>query len=379
MTLCPFLYGLSLFPVIHYFLSLTGALISFFIFLKQAGYHSPLVEKICSESKFTSCNTVLDVKVLKLPLGLNLGDYSLVYFVSIIISIVTIPILEERNYLFGILGILSIPIIITSLTYQIFVIGKYCRMCLLISIILTIQVLIDILFIEDFQSSRLILTFPLTFVILIIGLFFIKKQVAAAIEYRIINISNLKFRRSYEIFLAYHEQQIKMQCTLQVGTEEINLGEKNAKIHLIVVTNPLCESCKDAHIMYEKLLKKYPDQIKVTLRFFVPYENSNDPRTIISEQLLHINEISGPNEVLNEINRLNGQRNPVNTFVNLDNNFRIKHNHALKIQREWCKMNNIQTTPFLIVNERAFPNYFKIEDILNFIDPLIFKVYSVEN
>ncbi len=49
--------------------------------------------------------------------------------------------------------------------------------------------------------------------------------------------------------------------------ETFFLGNRNAKLHISVVSNPYCGFCKGAHKILEDLLVQYPDEISAQLRF----------------------------------------------------------------------------------------------------------------
>ena len=128
-----------------FFAKIIGLFFAILLVKQEMGYHSEIADKLCTMSKSTGCNEVLHSKVSKLFGNILLADAGLIWFVTSSLYLffistisVSIPVLN----LLGWLAICTVPMILFSIGYQIFIIKKYCPLCLGVMLILAIEVIL---------------------------------------------------------------------------------------------------------------------------------------------------------------------------------------------------------------------------------------------
>jgi hypothetical protein len=348
-----------------------------YVVQKELGYSSTLSDKFCSVDRDSNCNTL--IKQFKLPFGLSLGDISLVYF-----SLLIFQSLTQNLSLLVLLSITTIPAILFSLIYQSVIAKKWCVLCLGIVSVLTIQLAINLAILNtqlNFSTPLLksLTLYLFTFLSVLFIWKALKVELAKTAEITGLKIENLRFRRDYNLFMAFYNSQPIVETSLPL-VPEITLGNANAPVELLVVSNPMCEPCAEAHLIYDELLTQYPDELCLKMRFFVPLEDDKDPRTIAAGQLLMLSKLLGNSELKTAlhlwytkkqfstaVNELLSQKN-INDFIPI-----------LGAHKNWCLSNQIQITPTILINGRLFSDHYQISDIKNFIDELIAQETTIPN
>ncbi len=78
------------------------------------------------------------------------------------------------------------------------------------------------------------------------------------------NAKSLRFKRNYELFKSQLLEKDKIEFQ---DTETFSVGKKDARLRISIISNPYCGFCKDGHKLAESLLKKYPEDISLQMRF----------------------------------------------------------------------------------------------------------------
>jgi len=162
------------------------------------------------------------------------------------------------------------------------------------------------------------------------------------------------------------KQQLKENDIL-----DIRLGVDNPIISVTAITNPLCNSCLEAYQIYTELLHKYPDQIQLNFRFLVPTNNRNDNKTKISERLLQLYTEESKDLFKDAFNDWHAHVDSNKWLGKWKNCEDVLYSKALSNQTNWCLSNGINSTPRILINAKLFPESYHINDIKNFIDPII--------
>lgn len=356
----------SFFKTIYLIISIVGSFLSYFIIKEKLGYDET-PSRFCTISKDTDCNEVLNSKESRFFKLIDLSDTSVIYFSFITLSFIY----DSSSIIYFLLPILSLPLVGYSIYSQKYEIKKWCPLCLGIGLALLLQ-FSSLTFIYKslgFSYSALaIFSFILGLVLL--SWYHLKELLIIKQQNNSLVIENLTFRRNYRLFLPYYNSIKKIETNLN-SISDICIGNKDAPITFLVVTNPLCEVCFKAHDVFMEMLQKYKDQIQVRFRFFVPFNDRKNPKTQIAEKLLdlYLNE----SDVFNKAFSNWFSKVKIKSWIDRwgVNNEDEKINMLLKEQKNWCIKNNIMYTPAILVNGKLFPNFYKVEDIENFIDALI--------
>ncbi|MBT8245767.1 vitamin K epoxide reductase family protein [Winogradskyella sp.] len=346
--------------------SIVGVYVSYLIVKEKLSVEGSS-SKFCKISENTDCQTVLNSKRAKLFNIIDLSDVSIIYFSFLSLAFIIKP----NIAFFKIASILSLPIVIYSIYHQYFKIKKWCPLCLVIAGILLLQFFVLQLIPKESTFNFLILLPTLSILVIsIISWLNLKKLMFNSLENRRLRIENLTFRRNYHLFLPYFNSLHQIDTSEEI-ISDITFGNRNADVKIIMITNPLCELCFETHDILMKLLEKYENQIFIRFRFFVPFENRDDPKTQIAERLLELYLNKDKNTFSEAFNHWYS-RVSINEWLTkwgicMDK----KINSLIKDQVTWCVKNNFNYTPTVLINKKLFPNFYHPKDITNFIKKII--------
>ncbi len=346
--------------------SIVGVYISYLIVNEKLSIEGSS-SKFCRISENTDCQPVLNSKSAKLFNIIDLSDASIIYFSFLSLAFIIKPYMT----FFKIASILSLPIVIYSIYHQYFKIKKWCPFCLVIAGILILQFFLSQLIPKESTFNFLILLPTLSIlIILIISWLNLKKLMFNSLENMKLRIENLSLKRNHHLFLPYYNSLPNIDIK-EDKIFDISFGKPNAVVEILVITNPLCEICFETHNVLMKLLEKYENQISVKFRFFVSFENRDDPKTQIAERLLEL-YLNNNKKTFSEAFNHWYSRVSINEWLTkwgicMDKNI----NSLIKDQVTWCVKNNFNYTPTVLINKKLFPNFYHPKDITNFIKELI--------
>jgi len=356
----------SLYYTIYLGLSIIGLVISILV-IKEKMDVSVEPSKFCSFNKDTDCKVVVNSEKSKIFKYLDISDTSIIYFAFLVLSILY----DQTSLIYLILSILSLPFIGYAFYQQSFVIKKWCPLCLVISLVLLAQFLLNIFNSEMFlffDFSRIPSSISV-FTLLLFGWFSLKEILYKSKEINSLEIENLTFRRNHNLFLPYYNSLEKIDTS---GIKSIIVTEAsvNSKVEILTIINPLCETCKSHYQVLKSISKEYPN-IKLSFIFLTPFFDKNNLTTIISKKLLQLFSEQGFNAFMLAID--DWFQNPdislwTNKWGKCSNEI---YNDHLSQYFNWSKDIGIQSTPITLINRRKFPVSYDIKDIKNFIQPIL--------
>lgn len=349
-------------------LTILGLFLSYLIFQASIAPKSR-ISKFCSLGKSTDCESVINSTSSKLFGALSLSDLSTVYF----LSLYTALIVKVDFTALAWVSVIVLPVIVYSIYQQGIVIKKWCPLCLAISLILSIQFLLilptlDLAKWPDMALSTsnfitILLITALTWAIL--KPFLLEHK--STIELR----KDLKtFKRNYHLFIPYF--QSLPQLDTQIPEIDIHYGGNlHAPIKILGITNPLCKHCQETNSMFERLRQRYPDDVCIDLRFYVPQKSLNDPRVLVSCGMLKAFMEEDQSTFQSLINTWYAQGNvkPWLKTVGLEK-AEDRYLMILNEHTKWCKTNGISVTPIILVNNRIFPLFYEPTDLEYMVEAL---------
>ncbi|WP_228457851.1 thioredoxin domain-containing protein [Chryseobacterium sp. C3] len=360
--------NLAWYEAVFNVLSLVGVYISLELFNQKFGNTSTVIGSICGDTAgkqaVNSCSKIITQDKTSI-LGLKFSDFSLIYFVGLTILGLFLPAtsLIIKGFTFA-----SVIAIGYSLYVQGFVEKTFCRVCLLIISVLTAQILISVLV---FPIISFGLKTALLSIILWIAVFSMVLYLNNTLEERETlqksNAKNLRFKRNYELF---KRELLEKEKVTFSDNETFFVGNKDAKLHLSIVSNPYCGFCKDAHKIVETLLTKYPNDISVQMRFNYSPDKQNEKFTNLisdfmytyrnkpSQEFLQLIEYWFENKDENKVRQKAGTNSAQEDLTPLVEMSAENRNAGLNF------------TPIILINGYQFPDKYDREDIYYFIDEL---------
>lgn len=364
----------SLFETVHFSLTLIGIGISYLILKHEFGFHSKALDKFCTATETTSCDAVLNSKGASLSKYFKLSDLSFIYFTALALSWLFSVNFSVINHAAIIISLLALPITFYSIYYQYNVVKKWCPLCLSIVAVLWLQA--GTLFLSHFSLTSIqpdaLSSFLLFFSFLLVTSLwlFIKPLLKKQQDLEKLEIEHYKFKRNFELFNAVYSKGEFIDTAIHTS-KEIVLGEKNAPIQILLVTNPSCYYCKEAHTDIEKLLANNTNEVNAIIRFNVSSDITNIAYKV-AHRLLEIYDTE-PIEILEKaLHEVYKSNTDLNKWL-------IKWNESttdsfakeLEIQQRWCHDNTINFTPALFINGKPFPKEYNRSDVNYFIEELI--------
>jgi uncharacterized membrane protein len=347
-------------------LSVAGLYVSLELFNKKFGQESVVLNNICGarpDKPKENCSKIIDSDKINI-FGLKLSDFSMIYFISILLLGVAIP---TSSLVLKIITSISSLIIFYSLYVQIFVEKTFCKICLLIVSILILQIaLSEIYFSNSFSLNILFISF-LVFSVVFGSLIFVNNLLFEKDVLMKSNLKNLRFKRNYDLFK--RELVNKEKINFKDNLSGFFIGSKNSKLHISVVSNPYCGYCKDAHEILEKLNKKYPDDISFQIRFNYARRQEDENLDLLMQSLFCIYS-KNEKEFLNAMHFW-FEIKDLKLFTDKFKNDETKDLSVLKELTEDNLENNLNFTPVFIINGYQFPDKYEREDIFYFIDELL--------
>ena len=383
-----------LFIVVISFFSFNLSIFSFFILcglffsteaVKQdLNIESDFSNKFCNISTETDCSKIIKSNSFKLFDYFGLSDISIVFFSGQLLSLFWGGrlgfVMEFFVFSVGVL-FLSVPILFASLFYQWRIAKKWCVICLGIISILIIELLYCTFYGKEFTlldfsfRKELVILFLASFIISLIGWLLIKPFMSSYFNLKSENKKLFKFKRNYNLFknTLISERKVDYQ-NLQ---SDLFLGNKDAKLKLTLVTNPLCKFCKDTHGVIEQLIKKHSNDIRINIFFNFYAENNNSNKKDLIKNL-HFKLIEnylnkGQDLFLESLGDWFSNKdygNWFNKFGEILSNDK-EYIELLKKQYDQNTENKVQFTPSVFVGEFSYPTIYDQKDILLYIDDLL--------
>ncbi len=354
--------------------ALIGVGISVLLVQKELGLHSKSLDKFCEASVNNSCDDVLNSKGAMIFGVFKLSDIGIVYFSGITFSILLSSFFSITSYtnIIG-LSLVSALFIPYSIYYQWKVIKKWCPLCLMVLGVLLLQAVISITFFNLEFVFILNEWIIVLFSFLFLGLIWseLKSGYKKKQELYVLQLEHYKFKRNSGLFITALKATGKKEMNI-VGANEIVFGNKNASLQIVLVTNPSCFFCKEAHQVFHNVLKNRAENLQLIIRFNVNTKNPESNISLeISNQLIEVYKTKGPVEALLAMDEIYSEMKPETWLQKWKSTTFLTHITDINKANEWCVSNAVNFTPAVFINGYLFPREYHKKDITFFIDDLI--------
>ncbi|RXQ95950.1 hypothetical protein EO244_06510 [Ancylomarina salipaludis] len=372
LAICFYFMSLNLYEFLYFVLSLLGLTICVFILQHEIGASSQILNKICTGvSNKISCDDVMQSKGA-IVLGLfKLSDLGIIYFLTSIVATFLIVISKSNFNPIYLISLIALPFTIYSIYYQFRIVKKWCLLCLGVVFVLWLQSALAIANIQsipiEISEAGAFIIFAFSAYLITAGWLYVAPQIRLKPEYFKLSIQFNKFKRNFEIFYNLLSRSQAINTTI-TGANEIILGAKASELELVIITNPLCGFCKNAHKLVHLLLNHETD-VKIIIRFNL----SNNTESIdnkISARLLEIYHTSGEQMCLAAMNEVYSDTSYLKWLDKWGETRNERYFHALLEEKKWCVNNKILFTPKVLVNGRSYPEEYDFEELQYFLSDL---------
>jgi len=355
----------SWFPIAYTTLLLLGCLFGFALLLYEYNEYSPVIRKVCSLSRKTSCGAVLHSKASRL-FGIPWSVIGTAYFVGMLMAIVVSGYSAAVLRLSTLLHLLTLPYICYSLYYQHRVARQWCPLCLAVLVVIALQFVTALCSGVLMQGVGLafdsVVGLTLSLSVSFSALFFLwhLSRENKLREYYEQSLARLKYNK--EVFTALlHKGQPIVMPTDDYG---ILLGNPHGCIHIVKVCNPYCSHCATAQPVLQELADRNPE-VKLQVVFAVDPDSANYKDMPIDRFLSLHHEGADMESIMTE-----WYTNPRKDKDGFEKNHPVSQSYTssnydnAKKMYQFCKNVEITGTPTIFINGYKLPSYYRINDLL---------------
>jgi uncharacterized membrane protein/thiol-disulfide isomerase/thioredoxin len=295
---------------------LVGTILSVLLLLQSLNKNS-LVAKLCSFNKKTDCNSLLTSPAATLFGVVSWAEIGFFYFTSGLLVILLSPQGLEALAGMKLLAFAALPFVAWSVWYQWKIAKVWCPLCLGVASVLAIETSLSLFTFENEVIATIVsqgfmfLGFFMAFFIVLVIYFYLKPFFVSATKVPKLQKELAIFKNNFDIFNSLLHQQ--KQINEETLPQQTILGNVEAPLTLVFVTNPDCPPCKAAKPKVDALLEQFAEELKVVM-----------------------------------------------VYTNVD--------------KAWCNENQISFTPTFFIAGHQLPELYKVEDLQYFIGEIVEEI-----
>jgi uncharacterized membrane protein len=380
----PLLFSFSWPTLLLLATSLAGLLTGYVLFAKDLGITYRAVESFCNAGTGTGCGKVLRSEEGKLFGFITFSDVTMGYFAAQLAAIgLLVPLWSGSGFLsvLGWASMLALPVIGYSLWLQAVKIKEWCRLCLLVSGILSVQASIfGFLFYSGLIHPMAFALPEAVMTLMLFGLagssLLLLKQTVQQKNRAVQNeMAAMRIKNSPDVFTGLLFKQRQVDTT--PFEHDFLISRPDAPVKLTMAVNLFCGPCKNELEQAKELLSIYPEQVSLSLRFLRSGDKGKSSGLLLQAWLHALKE---------QKNGTAGQEKgqvlidewyqvmepevfaaayPVNGSVsNSDNEECVEAHYG------WVKSAGISRTPTTFLNGYELPAAYRVKDLFALIPGL---------
>jgi uncharacterized membrane protein len=348
------------------FLSIVGlALSTALVSLHVDGKGSP-ARRLCQTSDTTDCHSILDSPAAKLFGLFSWAELGMLYFgfqlVALLIGVLSQQLTSTLGILAG-LGLLAVLYVPYSIYYQAQVVCQWCRFCLGVQAVLTLQASLSL--VTHSFSFNVFSVFPYTPFVWGVALpvliwLIVKPLWIESIKGKEVSRNLRRFQSNEKLFadmLASQEAVPPIPRDMPV----LRYGNPEAANTLTVVTNPFCGPCAQMHERIDKLLAANPF-VKIET-IVLTGDDPNEKRARLAALWLALQE-KGQDVQMAMKRWYKLQTKDIDSYAQgINDAVDEPQMEKVMTSSEWVNKANINATPTVLLNGRRFPEPFQVEDL----------------
>ncbi|TVR37017.1 MAG: hypothetical protein EA390_00315 [Balneolaceae bacterium] len=382
LVVIPLLFSFSWVQLLLLATALAGVGTGYVLFAKDLGITYQTVESFCNAGTGAGCGKVLRSEEGKLFGFITFSDLTLGYFAAQLVAVgLLVPLWTGSSPLsvLGWLSMFALPLIGYSLWLQAVKIKEWCRLCLVVSGILAVQIMIfGYLFFTGLMNP---MAFALPEVVMILFLFVLAGSslllLKQTIQQKNRAVQNetaaARLKNSPEVFtsLLFRERQTDTSSL----EHDFLIGRPDAPVKLTMAVNLFCGPCKNELEQANELLSIYPGQVSLSLRFLKSGDKGETSGLLLKTWLHGLKErnngmpdgqtlIEAWYEVMDA--EKFGDSHPVNGTVSDKEAEEYSRAHY-----GWIKQAGITKTPTTFMNGYELPAAYRVKDLAALIPGLV--------
>lgn len=352
--------------------AVAGAATGYFLLAKDLGVSYAAIDAFCNAGKNTNCDRVLKADIQLL--GIHFSDAVVIYFgfqlAALSLALLMPGIKGSIDLVLAGFSLLTLPVMLFSLYYQYAVVKTWCRLCLVVVAILTVQLII---FTGNYFTGSVVpIQFKFLFIVaitLLLAAIALTVMLAKTIIQRAniverVGMDGNRVKHSISVFNHLLMQQKKIGE--QPFEKEMLLGSVEAPVKIIMVSNLYCNPCKLKHEVIDQLVALYPDKVSVALRFM---KSGRDEGSVSHLLGYWHHAIYGKENESNNTANLMHHWFELWDFEKFKKKYSVTTDGALIEGLEaqhyaWINEAEVRLTPTFFVNGYELPKEYSIDDLL---------------
>ncbi|PRY35977.1 thioredoxin-like protein [Spirosoma oryzae] len=348
---------------------LGGSILSWLLIREEYNSGHSLLQSLCQLTPKTNCKRVLRSPAASLGGLISMAEIGFIYFTGNYLCLLLAAFAGSTPSLIAILfveSLLCMPYTIFSIYYQAKVIKQWCPLCV------GVQSLIWLLTI----TMGLIVSKPLAFsytdfyllasCLSIVGFvnIIIKPYLNSYQQIDQLKRDLLSIRQNKTIFQAVLSEQSLLGHIDEPA--DICLGNPQSPVTIIVLSNPFCKPCALAHQYLSELLFRFPDRVRIIMRFVADIDNPSDERVKVVRHMYALANYQ-PEQLVSALDSWFGSRN----FESWANLYPIdsqssQWDELIRHTQAWSEQNNFIYTPAIILDGKLLPTPYRMSDLVRY-------------
>ncbi len=349
-------------------LKLAGVFVTCLLVWYEIDKNNPFLQKVCSGSKATNCNAILQSKQAKLFGIISWSEIGFFYFAGGLLFLV-IPRNEGSAQLLSWLNLLALPYTIFSIYYQWRIAKQWCPLCLAVQALLITEAIL--FFAGNYYQplTNNLVTYNLltiAFLTPILIWYFIKPFLLQAKQGEEYKNRFFRLKKDSRIFEALLAKQKRI--TVSADGLGITIGNPNATNTIVKVCNPYCGPCAKAHPAIHELIDTN-ENVKVQILFTATADES-DIRNKPVKHLLAIDEQKDAaltDKALDDWYMASKKDYDAFAAKYPMNGELKQQDKKVEAMNNWCTEVKIEYTPTFFVNGYQLPENYNVDELKYFL------------
>lgn len=348
----------------YFILKIVGFLVSLLFLWWEIDHSNPGLQKFCAGGKKMDCSAVMTSRHSKV-LGefFSLNVVVCAYFFSSTSFLLISGFSKTSLALLSYCSMSTVPLLLISIYYQLFVIKKWCKLCIIIKAVLGLEILMIIL--GRFYSTPVEMSsIPLLlflFLLPILGWKFLKGLLKSDREFTFYKKKLRKLKSNPDILrILLLKSRRLLSSSEGLGIE---IKTETAKYQVLKVSNLYCNPCAKAHLVLEKLVNE--GKINLQIIFSGTTSSTGEGLNAI-KHFLSIDAKGDKTETRKALDHWFGakEKNYSKFAVDFPVTGELQQDSSkIRAMVEWCETEKIYQTPTIFINGHELPEDYDVEDL----------------
>lgn len=317
--------------------------------------------KFCTLTKGFSCNSIINSNSKIFLKQLEFVDLPICFFsFAFLLNILNYPV-----SIIILLSFISFPLVIYSLYLQMFILKKWCLLCLIVAFLLIANTSFFFIYSKGLGFSLTSFTSAFVlFTLVCLYWFSFKNSSIKYIEVKKQVNSLIRFKRNEDVYNAISSEM--KDFTNSINIPKITIGNQNTQNTITIFLSPSCPHCHTAYKDAKDLILKYPDKIKLEIAYNLNINNTENTYSDIAKVIMKLRNNKGNFiDALDDwhIRRLNIEEWKMKWFTK--NDF-LKESEEIDLQYRWCIKNEFNYAPVKIFNGKLLSQHYEINELFYF-------------